>query len=805
MSTPRPALLRRPVARTAAALMLAGVGALAAPAALAQAAAPTSGYSLAAQPLDQALAALARQAGLQLLVPAELVRGRQGRAVDRAGDLGAALNALLAGSGLQGRIDGTTLVVEPLPPALPPSDAAILLPDVRANAAVTRETGTGPVQGYRATRSQTATKTDTPVMDTPVSVQTVSRELMDDQKVRSVKDAVANVSGVYQQHGPDGNTMDSFVVRGFSVDSYGATYLDGVKDFSRSPKETAGLERIEVLKGPAAIMYGRIEPGGLINRVSKRPQAEALTTLEQEVGSHRHSRTSLDSTGAVGNGSAWLYRVNAVFEDEDGFKDDTHNRRVFFAPQVEWRPDTDTSVRVGLDYMRDKRSWALTYGTIGNAQGPVDIPISSNLHGKDDHYRDESAALKLDWSHRLNDSWTLQQRVTFLRRKGEAHGTGLGSADEDGDYTRDYWGWENERTDVFSTNLELLGKLTTGDVKHTLLLGGDWFDEDYDSGGWAFGGTVVNANIHAPRRDDQAYRLDYTVMPYQYRNRNAGLYLQDQIALLDDRFHVMLGVRYDHSDYTYQFDTAHFHPVDKKATWRAGLLYKIQPSVSVYASYVTGFGQSQFDWASGSLFEPQTSKQFEVGLKLEPLPDFGVTVAAFELIKDNLTMADPADPLRTILAGEATSRGIELDLSGRLTRNWDVAASYAYTDVSYTRSDTMQGERLMGVPRHGASLWSSYRFGGSGWKAGAGVIARSSILGTQRAWDPALYPYTLAGYAILNAMVACDFRLGGHAAHAQLNVANLTDKRYNPTTYGGQDRIGLGEPRSVVASLSISF
>lgn len=468
MSTPRPAPIRRPVARAAAALMLAGFGILATPTALAQAAAPTSGYNLAAQPLDQALAALARQAGLQLLVPAELVRGRQGRAVDRAGDLGAALNALLAGSGLQGRVDGSTLVVEPLPAPPPPAAADILLPDVRANATATRETATGPVQGYRATRSQTATKTDTPVMDTPVSVQTVSRELMDDQKVRSVKDAVANVSGVYQQHGPDGNTMDAFTIRGFSVDSYGATYLDGVKDFSRSPKETAGLERIEVLKGPAAIMYGRIEPGGLINRVSKRPQAEALTTIEQEVGSHRHSRTSLDSTGTVGNGSAWLYRVNAVFEDEDGFKDDTHNRRVFFAPQVEWRPDADTSVRVGLDYMRDRRSWALTYGTIGNAQGPVDIPISSNLHGKDDHYRDESAALKLDWSRRLSESWTVQQRVTLLRRKGEAHGTGLGSADENGDYTRDYWGWENERTDVFSTNLELLGKLTTGSVKHKI-------------------------------------------------------------------------------------------------------------------------------------------------------------------------------------------------------------------------------------------------------------------------------------------------------------------------------------------------
>ena len=153
----------------------------------------------------------------------------------------------------------------------------------------------------------------------------------------------------------------------------------------------------------------------------------------------------------------------------------------------------------------------------------------------------------------------------------------------------------------------------------------------------------------------------------------------------------------------------------------------------------------------------------------------------------------------------APSKGIEIDAAGRIGRNVDVVASYAYTDVRYTRSDTLQGERLSDVPRHGASLWGSYRFAGSGWRAGAGVVYRSSMLGTQRAWEPDLYPYTLDGYTLVNAMIGYDFRLADVDAQLQLNVHNLTDERYHPTTYGGTERIGLGEPRSVLVSLRLGL
>lgn len=667
------------------------------------------------------------------------------------------------------------------------------------------EIADGPVEGYRASRSATGTKTDTALIETPVSVQVISREVMDDQQILTLGDAIKNVSGVYTRQGPDGNTMDSFNIRGFEVDSYGGSYLDGVKDFSRAPKETAGLERIEVLKGPAAIMYGRIEPGGMVNRVSKTPQVDEFTKLQQQVGTDNYYRTTLDSNGSLSSDQSWLYRVNVAVEDADGFKDNTHNKRTYIAPQIEWHISEQTSVRTGLEYQENDRSWALTYGTIGDADGPVDVPISTNLHDKDDNYQDDSLTWHLTWKHEFNDDWAVQQRVTYVDRTSIAKGTGLDSADENGNYVRDYWGWDDEQAQIGSTNLDLTGKFTTGTINHTLLAGVDYFDEDYNSGGWAFGGTAQPSNIYTPNHDDAPYDLDYTTADYWYTNKNSGVYLQDQMAMFENRLHILVGARYDSTNYTFHWDGSEFNPRDKALTWRGGILYQLQPNLSVYASYVEGFGSSNYDWSTGTIFDPQTSNQYEVGTKFEVTPEIGITVAAFQLIKDNLTMADPADITKTILAGEATSEGFELDITGQINDNWNVIAAYAYTDVRFTRSDTLQGERMHSVPRHGASLWSTYEFGSSGWQTGGGIVYRSERLGTQRAWSPDLYPYMLDAYTLLDLMVSYEFTISNLPVKAQLNISNATDERYYPSTYGNNQRIALGEPRNVMGSINVHF
>lgn len=366
-----------------------------------------------------------------------------------------------------------------------------------------------------------------------------------------------------------------------------------------------------------------------------------------------------------------------------------------------------------------------------------------------------------------------------------------------------HWGWEDEDQSVASANLELLGHFATGPLQHTLLIGADYYDEDYDSGGWAWGGTPTLSNIHAPDYTS-AYHDDYPADPYGYKNRNEGVYAQDQVAFAE-RWHVMLGVRHDNARYDNNYAGSTLLAEDSALTWRGGVLYQPRPDLSVYASFVEGFGSSNFDWTTGTAFDPQTSYQYEVGAKWQPSSRFGLSIALFQLVKDNLTMADPENPLRTILAGEATSEGIELDVSGQITDAWSVVASYAYTDVRYTKSDSMQGERMFGVPRNGASFWTTYRLGGTGLQFGGGVVYRDSQLGTQRAWDPAIYPYTLNGYTLIDLMASYAFDLAGNPTKVQLNISNATDERYNPSSYGGMSRIMLGEPRMILGSFRMSF
>ncbi|HEX7027876.1 MAG TPA: TonB-dependent siderophore receptor [Gammaproteobacteria bacterium] len=664
----------------------------------------------------------------------------------------------------------------------------------------------GPVLGYRATRSATATKTAVPILQTPASVQVVSREVLDDQQVLNVDQAVKNVSGVYENIGPDGNTADNFLIRGFQVGYYGGTYRDGVKDFSRSPAEVAGLERIEVLKGPAAILYGRIEPGGLINRVSKKPLAESFTEVQQQLGTDSFFRTTLDSTGPLA-GESVLYRVNITRDDSDGFKKFTHNDRLYIAPQITWLAGDSTEINVGIEYLDDERSWALTYGTIGDENGPVDIPIETNLHEKDDIYTQESMTYRFRLTHAFSQDWQLRSQVSYHDRESFARGSGLSMADADGDYSRDYWGWNDEQVESKAANLELLGKAVTGTVTHTLLIGTDYFEEDHNSGGWSYGGTPVLSNIHNPVYvDNPPYRQDRAVDDWWFYNYHTGVYIQDQMALWEDRLHIMLGARYDNAEYEVNYEGAGGAPENSNTTYRAGVLYQATDRSSYYVSFVEGFGAPQFDWSTGEQYEPQTSDQVEVGAKYEFGADASLTLAYFELVKDNLVRADPLDPTVTILAGEARSRGFEVDLSGSLTDNLNAILAYAYTDTEWTNSAFYQGESFVGVPEHGLSVWMTYREADSPWKFGLGATYRSDRRGLYAGDYPDLAPYTLDAYTLIDAMASYDFILAGLDASAQVNVSNLSDERYYPTTYHGSiDRIELGVPRSVIASLNVHF
>lgn len=657
----------------------------------------------------------------------------------------------------------------------------------------------------------TATKTDVPILQTPASIQVIDQQTIIDQAVMNIDQAVKNVSGVYENIGPDGNTGDNFLIRGFRADAYGGSYRDGVKDFSRAPAEIAGLERIEVLKGPAAILYGRIEPGGLINRVSKKPLAEGFTEIQQQVGTDSFFRTTLDSTGPLASDSV-LYRINVARDDSDGFKDFTYNKRLYIAPQITWNPGDATTINFGIEYIDDERSWALTYGTIGDNNGPVDIPIKTNLHDKDDIYLEESYFYRLQWAYEFSDNWQIRSQSSFYDRESVARATGLSTADSEGNYERDYWGWDDERVESLATNIELVGKFSTGAVNHTLLAGADYFEEDHNSGGWSYGGTPVQSNIHNPVYvENPPYDQDRRIDEWRFSNEHRGIYIQDQMSLLSERLHIMLGARNDDATHVMIYAGSGGTPENRETTYRAGILFQATPNSAIYTSYVEGFGQPQFDWVTGAPFEPQTSHQMELGTKLEFGSSGMLNMALFELVKDNLTRSDPLDPTNVILAGEATSQGVEVDINGDITESFSVLLAYAYTDTEWTNSESYQGEDFVGIPKHGLRLWLTYQQPGSPLKFGLGSTYRSDRRGAHVAdypedQYPGVAPYTLDEYTLIDAMISYDFVFAGTDMTARLNGQNLSDERYYPTTYyGSLGRIELGTPRSLIASVSARF
>lgn len=663
----------------------------------------------------------------------------------------------------------------------------------------------------------TATKTDVPILQTSASIQVIDQQTLTDQAVLNVDQAVKNVSGVYENIGPDGNTGDNFLIRGFRADAYGGSYRDGVKDFSRAPAEIAGLERIEVSKGPAAILYGRIEPGGLINRVSKKPLAEGFTEIQQQVGTDSFFRTTLDSTGPLVSDSV-LYRINVARDDSDGFKDFTYNKRLYIAPQITWNPGDATTINFGVEYIDDERSWALTYGTIGDENGPVDIPIETNLHDKDDIYLEESYFYRLQWAHEFSDAWQVRSQSSFYDRESVARATSLNVTDNDGNflpagnYQRVYWGWDDEQVESVATNIELVGKFSTGAVNHTLLAGADYFKEDHNSGGWSYGGTPVQSNIHNPVYvENPPYDQDRGIDEWSFSNEHRGIYIQDQMSLLSERLHIMLGARNDDASYVMMYAGSGGTPENRETTYRAGILFQATPNSAIYTSYVEGFGAPQFDWGTGNPFEPETSHQLELGTKLEFGSSGMLNLALFELVKDNLTRPDPLDPTNVVLAGEATSQGIEVDINGDITESFSVLLAYAYTDTEWTNSESYQGEDFVGIPKHGLRLWLTYQQPDSPLKFGLGSTYRSDRRGAHVAdypenQYPGVAPYTLDEYNLIDAMISYDFVFAGVDMTARLNGQNLSDERYYPTTYyGSLGRIELGTPRSIIAAVSAKF
>lgn len=660
---------------------------------------------------------------------------------------------------------------------------------------------------YTVTHATTATKTDTPLMETPVSVQVVPKQVLQDQRVNRLHEAIENVSGVRSQN--DDLDGINFTIRGFQnlhIFRNGLS-LTGGRGSQPTVYETANLERVEVLKGPASVLFGRVSPGGLISLVTKRPLNQPYYKVEQEFGSFNHYRTVWDATGPLTESGAVGYRLTGSYQDYNSFRDFQGGRRLFIAPTLSFKLSRNTDLVVDLQYQRNSAQSDTGFPALGDRPAP--IPLRRSFQEPNDRL-DFTGSLNLgyDLTHRFTEHWSVTSRFLYTNgtmQRRNIVATALDEATGTLDRTPQF---QKLIGSTYSTNLDLNGRFETMGILHRVLVGGDYL-HDYYNYQFSQGGGNFPINIFSPLYgsipdsafDDAArgtggFNFFSTVLV-----RQAGVYWQDQLTLFN-RLHVLLGGRYDHAEVRIgQSDVspagatadrrARPEDVDSQFSPRGGLLYQLTPEVSVYASYSKSFGVNNGRSALGDPLPSQRGLQYEIGVKAELFSRLTATLALFHLTNKNVATADLStpDPTDSAAIGEARSRGIELDVVGMVTSRLNVIAHYAYLDTKVTKDNSgLEGNRLINAPQHSGRLFAVYHLGGDdglGWRIGGGITVVSKMEG-----DPE-NTFRLPAYARLDAMASYTTTVGGKPLTAQLNLRNLTNVEY----FNGADQFFNSGPR----------
>lgn len=759
-------------------------------------------FDIPAQELAAALQQLSAQSGAAMLYAEQAAAGKTAPALHGEFSVEEAVRRLTAGSGLNYRIDANGTVT------LQPGGAgsATTLGAVTVVGKSVYDANDPYNTDYQVRHASTATKTDTPLMELPLSLKVVPKSVINDQQITRLDDALKNVSGVFASPGT-GGTVDSFLVRGFEDFS---PYYNGVRLTTgwtqQGMRDTAGLERVEVFKGPASILYGRIEPGGMVNMVPKTPLSTPYYSLQQQFGSYRFYRTTIDATGPVTDDKSVQYRANFAYENKGSFRDFIEGERVYFAPTVHWDISDRTQATFYIDYLHNDT--APDVGgppRIGNR--PADLPRNRNLSEPNIRAVSDDVLFGVDWSHAFNDQWTFRHRffADFTEDNETLPGAPLGLDVDNRTLQRGNFGIRDNLGVTYNTNADLTGKFKTGMLEHTVLIGGDYFSF-LNTFSFPSAQAVPAVDIYNP-----IYSGNLGLLPQLDNFGNLGfewfgLYLQDQIKLPYD-VHLLAGMRYDNANSWQDWgvwgngfkETNH----EDKVTPRVGILWQPIPSLSLYGNYVQGFGAPNVGSLSpdGGKLKPQTSEQWEAGFKNEWLDGkLSLTAAYFEVTKQNIATPIPFSRFSAAV-GKVRNRGYELDLSGEVLPGWKVIGVYSYIDseiVSNGGSD--EGNRLANVPTHGGSLWNTYTLQNGalqGLKFGAGIVARSQREGSNS------NNFQLPGYAIFNALIGYETQVGKTKVTAQVNADNLLDKAYFES--GRADRSFWGTPRTFMGSLRLEF
>ena len=659
--------------------------------------------------------------------------------------------------------------------------------------------------GYQPLNTSTATLTNMPMLDIPQVVNTVSDKVLEDQHATSLDEALYNVSNVVQTN-TLGGTQDAFVRRGFGANRDGSIMTNGLRTVL--PRSfNAATERVEVLKGPASTLYGILDPGGLINVVTKRPETRFGGSISATSSSFGGGTGQVDVTGPI-DGTRLAYRLTGEYQDEDYWRNFGNERSTFIAPSLTWFGD-DATVTVLYSH-RDYKT-PFDRGTIFDlsTKQPVNVDRKTRFDEPFNVTDGQSDLAQLNAEYRLNSQWTAKFDYSFSQDKYSDNQARVMAYDaKTGNLTRRVDATQGSTQRMHSTRADLQGNVDIAGFYNEILTGVSYDNYDLLRTDMMRCKNVKDFNIYHPTYGNlsKCTTVSATDSDQTLKQESYSAYAQDALYLTD-KWIAVAGLRYQYyTQYAGKGRPFNVNTDSRDEQWtpKLGLVYKLTPSVSLFANYSQTFmPQSSIASYIGDL-PPETSNAYEVGAKFDLFDGITANVALFDIHKRNVLYNESVGG-ETIAktAGRVRSQGVEVDLAGSLTENTNIIASYGYTDAKVLEDPDYAGKPLPNVPRHTGSLFLTYdihnAIGGNTLTLGGGghgVSRRSATNGAD---------YYLPGYFVADAFVAYKMKLQ-YPVTLQVNVKNLFDKTYYTSSIA-TNNLGnqIGDPREVQFTVKMAF
>jgi iron complex outermembrane receptor protein len=746
-------------------------------------------FAIAAGSLEAALAQFAATAGVTVSFEPGLARGQQSAGLRGRFGADRALQQLLAGSRLQAvqQANGSYTLIQVVD-----GDASLQLG--ATSIAGVSESAYGPVDGYVATRTATATKTDTPILEVPQTINVVTADQITTQGARNITQALRYTPGLGVNGYTDRNNIaDEITSRGFAPTPL---YLDGgylpyAGSLGGAPQiDPYTIERVEVLKGPSSVLYGQNQPGGIINMVSKRPTTEQRSQVKFGLGSYHRVNGALDTSGPLDDQGEFSYRLVAVAKKGNDQLDHTNSQRQLLAPSFTWAPNDATAITLYAQAQRDDGlADYQSMPMIGSLKrGPNGERIDRDSFFGDSKFNDyvrNQYVFGYELSHAFNDDLTYRQSARYIDVQDRYKGLYLRSFVTDSGGVTDYTqvnrtkvDWRQHNT-AYTLDNNLEYKFATGALEHTSLVGVDYrhFERQYSG----YNAYNVPVDLYDPRNTSTAAYKPELTTKWDDTVRQTGLYAQDQIKL--DNWILTVGGRQDWAEVQNKDLLAETRTTqkDKKFTGRIGLTYVTEFGLAPYISYAESFLPSVGTGApqrGGKSFEPTEGEQYELGVKYQPYEKTLMTASVYQVKQKNVRTMDILYPDYEIQSGEVRSRGVELEVKSSID-NIDVLAAASYMDSFYTKGNWgEEGNRSEAQAPVSATLWVDYHFTQAvvdGLTLGMGARYTGGKPGDM------YNTFDVPSFVVYDATISYDLgRLDHSLAGLQtsLNIQNLFDREY---------------------------